>query len=79
MENIENNENISTEEIFSDIKRDYPDVVRLCMEDEDQKIFRIYAADDVLWKIFEDWMELVSSIEFNASTADEEHYLRVIP
>ena len=78
MENIENKENVSTEEIFSDVKRDYPDVERLVMEDEDSTVFCIYAPDDVLWKIFEDWMELVSSIEFNAGT-DEEHYLRVIP
>ena len=48
------------------------------MEDENETVFCIYAADDVLWKIFEDWMELVSSIEFNAGT-NEEHYLRIIP
>nr|WP_319373146.1 hypothetical protein [uncultured Methanobacterium sp.] len=78
MEKTEENKPVSAEEIFNDIKGDYPDVERVVMEDEDTTVFCIYASDDVLWKIFEDWMELVSSIEFNAGT-NEEHYLKVIP
>ena len=46
------------------------------MEDEDVPVFCIYADDDLLWKIFEDWMDEVSSIEFNAGT-NEDHYLRL--
>lgn len=78
MEKKEENKPVSAEEIFNDIKGDYPDVERVVMEDEETTVFCIYASDDVLWKIFEDWMELVSSIEFNAGT-NEEHYLKVIP
>jgi hypothetical protein len=78
MEKKEENKPVSADEIFNDIKRDYPDVERVVMEDEETTIFCIYASDDVLWKIFEDWMELVTSIEFNAGT-NEEHYLKVIP
>lgn len=78
MEKTEENKPVSADEIFNDIKGDYPDVERVVMEDEDKTVFCIYASDDVLWKIFEDWMELVSSIEFNAGT-NEEHYLKVIP
>ena len=74
----EDNKPVSADEIFNDIKGDYPDVERVVMEDEEKTVFCIYASDDVLWKIFEDWMELVSSIEFNAGT-NEEHYLKVIP
>lgn len=65
-------------EIYNDIKRDYGDAERVVMEDGDETVFRIYADDELLWKIFEDWMEEVSSIEFNAG-ANEAHYLRVIP
>ena len=78
MEKTEENKPVSADEIFNDIKGDYPDVERVVMEDEDKTVFCIYASDDVLWKIFEDWMELVASIEFNAGT-NEEHYLKVIP
>ncbi len=78
MEKTEENKPVSAEEIFNDIKGDYPDVERVVMEDEETTVFCIYASDDVLWKIFEDWMELVSSIEFNAGT-NEEHYLKVMP
>jgi len=77
MEKTEENKPVSAEEIFNDIKGDYPDVERVVMEDEEKTVFCIYASDDVLWKIFEDWMELVSSIEFNAGTNDE-HYLKAI-
>ena len=78
MEKTEENKPVSADEIFNDTKGDYPDVERVVMEDEEKTLFCIYASDDVLWKIFEDWMELVSSIEFNAGT-NEEHYLKVIP
>lgn len=78
MEKNEENKPVSADEIFNDIKGDYPDVERVVMEDEEKSVFRIYASDDVLWKIFEDWMELVTSIEFNAGT-NEEHYLKVMP
>ncbi|EKF85194.1 hypothetical protein [Methanobacterium formicicum] len=78
MEKTEENKPVSADEIFNDIKGDYPDVERVVMEDEEKTVFCIYASDDVLWKIFEDWMELVASIEFNAGT-NEEHYLKVIP
>jgi hypothetical protein len=78
MEKTEENKPVSADEIFDDIKGDYPDVERVVMEDEEKTVFCIYASDDVLWKIFEDWMELVASIEFNAGT-NEEHYLKVIP
>ncbi len=78
MEKREENKPVSVDEIFNDIKGDYPDVERVVMEDEEKTVFCIYASDDVLWKIFEDWMELVASIEFNAGT-NEEHYLKVMP
>ncbi|EKQ55737.1 MAG: hypothetical protein B655_0235 [Methanobacterium sp. Maddingley MBC34] len=78
MEKNEENIPVSADEIFNDIKGDYPDVERVVMEDEETTAFCIYASDDVLWKIFEDWMELVTSIEFNAGT-NEEHYLKVMP
>ncbi len=78
MEKKEEKKPVSADEIFNDIKGDYPDVERVVMEDEEKSVFCIYASDDVLWKIFEDWMELVTSIEFNAG-ANEEHYLKVIP
>jgi hypothetical protein len=73
-----NNKQDLADEIYKDIKRDYGVVEKIVMEDEDETVFRIYATDDLLWKIFEDWMEEVSSIEFNAG-ATEDHYLRVIP
>ncbi len=65
-------------EIYNDIKRDYGEVEKVVMEDEDETVFSIYADDELLWKIFEDWMEEVTSIEFNAG-ANEAHFLRVTP
>lgn len=75
---MEKDQQILADEIYNDIKRDYGDVEKFVMEDEDGPVFCIYADDDLLWKIFEDWMDEVSSIEFNAG-ANEAHYLRVIP
>ncbi|OPX59561.1 MAG: hypothetical protein A4E25_01045 [Methanobacterium sp. PtaB.Bin024] len=66
------------DEIYNDIKRDYGEVEKVVMEEGDETVFCIYAADELLWKIFEDWMEEVSSIEFNAGK-NEAHFLRVIP
>lgn len=62
-------------EIYNDLKGDYIDIERIDMEDE--KIFRIYADDDTLWKIFEDMIDEFKSIEFDAGTG-ESHFLRVI-
>ena len=42
-------------EIYNDLKGDYIDIERIDMEDE--KIFRIYADDNTLWKIFEDMID----------------------
>ncbi|NYB51291.1 MAG: hypothetical protein HVN35_01815 [Methanobacteriaceae archaeon] len=75
MENV--NQDLASE-IYNDIKRDYGEVEEVVMEDEEETVFRIYASDELLWRIFEDWMEEVTSIEFNAG-AKEAHYLRVIP
>ncbi len=62
-------------EIYNDLKGDYIGVERIDMEDEN--IFRIYADDDTLWKIFEDMINEFKSIEFDAGTG-ESHFLRVI-
>ncbi len=62
-------------EIYNDLKGDYINIERIDMEDE--KIFRIYADDDTLWKIFEDMIDDFNSIEFDAGTG-ESHFLRVI-
>ena len=44
---------------------------------ENENIFRVYANDDTLWKIFEDMLNEFKSIEFDAGTS-EKHFLRVI-
>jgi|BarGraIncu00222A_1022003.scaffolds.fasta_scaffold65818_2 hypothetical protein len=62
-------------EIYNDFKGDYPGVERIDMEDK--TVFRIYADDDTLWKIFEDMINEFKSIELDAGT-DESHFLRVI-
>jgi hypothetical protein len=62
-------------EIYNDLKGDYSGVERIDMEDK--TVFRIYADDDTLWKIFEDMINEFKSIEFDAGT-DESHFLRVI-
>ena len=62
-------------EIYNDLKKDYSGVKIIDMENE--TVFRIYADDDTLWKIFEDMMNEFKSIEFDAGT-DETHFLRVI-
>jgi hypothetical protein len=62
-------------EIYNDLKKDYSGVERIDMENE--SVFRIYADDDTLWKIFEDMMNEFKSIEFDAGTS-ETHFLRVI-
>jgi hypothetical protein len=61
--------------IYNDLKGDYSGVERVDMENEN--IFRVYANDDTLWKIFEDMLNEFKSIEFDAGTA-EKHFLRVI-
>ena len=62
-------------EIYNDLKGDYINVERIDMESEN--VFRIYAADDTLWKIFEDMIDEFKSIEFDAGIG-ESHFLRVI-
>ena len=62
-------------EIYNDLKGDYPGVERIDMEDK--TVFRIYADDDTLWKIFEDMIDEFKSIEFDAGIG-ESHFLRVI-
>jgi len=44
---------------------------------ESENVFRIYADDDTLWKIFEDMIDEFKSIEFDAGIG-ESHFLRVI-
>ena len=61
--------------IYNDIKADYAGVERIDMKDEN--VFRIYADDDTLWKIFEDMINDFKSIEFDAGTK-ETHFLKVI-
>jgi hypothetical protein len=62
-------------EIYNDLKGDYNGVEKVELENEN--IFRIYADDDTLWKIFEDMINEFKSIEFDAG-AGETHFLRVI-
>ena len=62
-------------EIYNDLKRDYINIERIDMESEN--VFRIYADDDTLWKIFEDMIDEFKSIEFDAGIG-ESHFLRVI-
>ncbi len=62
-------------EIYKDLKEDYLGVEKIVMEDEN--VFRIYAEDDTLWKIFEDMINEFKSIEFDAGTG-ESHFLKVI-
>jgi len=62
-------------EIYNDLKCDYINVERIDMESEN--VFRIYADDDTLWKIFEDMIDEFKSIEFDAGIG-ESHFLRVI-
>jgi hypothetical protein len=61
-------------EIYNDLKGDYIGVEKIDMEDE--TVFRIYADDDTLWKIFEDMINEFRSIEFDAGVG-ESHFLRV--
>jgi hypothetical protein len=69
----------STEElsqkIYNDLKEDYVGVEKIVMDNEN--IFRVYADDDTLWKIFEDMINEFNSIEFDAGTG-ESHFLKVI-
>ena len=44
---------------------------------ENENVFRVYADDDTLWKIFDDMLNEFKSIEFDAE-AGEKHFLRVI-
>ena len=62
-------------EIYNDLKGDYNGVKKIDMEDDN--VFRIYADDDTLWKIFEDMINEFKSIEFDAGVG-ESHFLRVI-
>ncbi len=62
-------------QIYNDIKADYIGVEKIYMENKN--VFRIYADDDTLWKIFEDMINEFRSIEFDAGTG-ESHFLRVI-
>jgi len=62
-------------EIYNDLKGDYINVEWIDMESEN--VFRIYADDDTLWKIFEDMIDEFKSIEFDAGIG-ESHFLRVI-
>lgn len=61
--------------IYNDLKGDYSGVKRVVMENEN--VFRVYADDDTLWKIFDDMLSEFKSIEFDAE-AGEKHFLRVI-
>jgi hypothetical protein len=61
--------------IYNDLKEDYLGVEKIVMEDE--HIFRIYAEDDTLWKIFEDMINEFKSIEFDAGTG-ESHFLKIV-
>ncbi|MDD3986100.1 MAG: hypothetical protein PHY59_09585 [Methanobacterium sp.] len=62
-------------EIYNDLKKDYPAIERINMENETS--FRIYADDETLWKIFEEMINQFKSIEFNAGIK-ETHFLEVI-
>jgi|GEM_PF-447328 len=68
--------NITAEEIYQDLKKDYEGVEKVTLKDKN--VFCVYADDDTLWQIFEDIMDGVKSIEFNAG-ANEAHYLEIIP
>ena len=72
----EKNGNYTAEEIYQDLKNDYEGVEKVTLKDKN--VFCIYADDDTLWQIFEDIMDGVKSIEFNAG-ANEAHYLEIIP
>jgi len=63
------------DEIYNDLKKDYPGIERIKMENE--TCFKIYANDETLWKIFEDMINQFKSIEFNAGIK-ETHFLKVI-
>jgi hypothetical protein len=62
-------------EIYKDLKGDYDGVERVDMENEN--VFRVYADDDTLWKIFEDMINDFKSIEFDAGVS-ELHFLKVV-
>jgi hypothetical protein len=66
----------TADEIYQDLKNDYEGVEKVTLKDKN--VFCIYADDDTLWQIFEDIMDGVKSIEFNAG-ANEAHYLEIIP
>lgn len=63
------------DEIYNDLKKDYPGIERIKMENETG--FKIYANDETLWKIFEDMINQFKSIEFNAGIK-ETHFLKII-
>jgi hypothetical protein len=60
------------QKIYNDLKGDYVGIEKIVMEDEN--IFRIYAEDDTLWKIFEDMINEFKSIEFDSGKG-ESHFL----
>ncbi len=62
-------------EIYKDLKGDYDGIERVDMENE--KVFRVYADDDTLWKIFEEMINEFQSIEFDAGVG-ESHFLKVV-
>lgn len=66
----------TADEIYHDLKKDYDGVENVTIKD--RNVFCVYADDDTLWQIFEDIMDGVKSIEFNAG-ANEAHYLEIIP
>ncbi|KAF5076481.1 hypothetical protein [Methanobacterium aggregans] len=72
----ETDSNVTADEIYQDLKNDYEGVEKVTLKDKN--VFCIYADDDTLWQIFEDIMDGVTSIEFNAG-ANEAHYLEIIP
>ena len=61
-------------QIFDDLKGDYEGVEKISMESDTE--FLVFAADDTLWKIFEDMRNEFSSIEFDAEKG-ETHFLRI--
>jgi len=63
------------QKIYNDLKGDYVGIEKIVMEDEN--IFRIYAEDDTLWKIFEDMINEFKSIEFDSGKG-ESHFLNII-
>lgn len=68
--------NVTADEIYQDLKKDYEGVEKVTLKDKN--VFCVYADDDTLWQIFEDIMDGVTSIEFNAGSKDP-HYLEIIP